>query len=117
MVERFILAGAINSAFGFGVYTILALTSISNLSVIVLSNLLGMAFNYLTNSSLVFKSCIRRRFIPFLLVHFSLAALTFVLVNVLSPLVGGRIPAMATIFIPLGILSYKLLSSVVFKDR
>ena len=45
---RFLLAGGLNTLFGFAVYSLFALSDLSTWMVLIASNLAGIAFNFVT---------------------------------------------------------------------
>jgi putative flippase GtrA len=112
---RFLLAGAANSAFGFAVYSALALTTLPTWLVLTISTSLGLAFNFLTTGGFVFRDLGPGRAPRFVLTYLVVLALYWTLINRLSPLAGGRIGAMAIVILPMAALTYVLQSRFVFR--
>lgn len=112
---RFVMAGAVNTLFGLGVYSTLALTFLPTWAVLVLTNLLGIGFNFVTTGGLVFRDLGLDRLPRFVLCYGLVVLLYWVVITVLSPVAGGRIGAMAVVIVPMTILTYLLQSRFVFR--
>ncbi len=111
---RFLLAGGVNTAFGFVTYTIFALTSLPTWFVLIAAFLLGMVFNFFTTGGFVFRDLSPARIPRFLLCYGAILAVYWVLIRQLSPLAGGRIGAMLIIIAPMTAATYFLQSRFVF---
>ena len=128
---RFAIAGCLNTIFGLIVYSALALTPLPTWAVLMLSNLLGMIFNFMTTGGMVFRDLGLRRVPRFVICYGVLFLIYWVLINSLSqviwgligtmplidrlsPTTGGRIGAMAVIVVPMTLLTYLLQSRYVF---
>ncbi len=112
---RFLFAGALNTAFGFAVYTAFALTPLPTWLVVLSTQVFAIAFSFVTNGGLVFRSLSSRALPRFVLVYLFIAALYAILIDALSPSVGGRIAAMAIVMIPVVALTYALQARFVFR--
>lgn len=64
---RFLLAGALNTVFGYALFLVILATGWPLVVVVALSNIGGVAFNFWTSSSLVFKDRDPRKIIRFCL--------------------------------------------------
>jgi putative flippase GtrA len=111
---RFLLAGGVNTLFGLAVYSALALTPLPTWAVLVLTNLLGIGFNFLTTGGLVFRDLGLARLPRFVLCYGLVVLIYWVAIKALSPVVGGRIGAMAVVIVPMTALTYLLQSRFVF---
>jgi putative flippase GtrA len=111
---RFLFAGGLNTLFGFTVYSILALTDLSTWSVLIASNMAGILFNFITTGGLVFRNLSLSRVPRFLICYGVIFLVYLMLIELLSPLAGGRIWAMAFIVIPMAVLTYFMQSWFVF---
>jgi len=58
---RFILVGALNTTFGYSVYAILIFNNVNYLLSLGISTILGVTFNLVTFSNLVFQSKVNLR--------------------------------------------------------
>jgi putative flippase GtrA len=113
---RFILVGGLNALFGFAIYSLLALTHLSTWIVLIVSNMAGITFNFFTTGGLVFRNISPSRVPRFLVCYGVIFAIYLQLIRWLSPLLGGRIWAMAVIIAPMALLTYFLQSWFVFRD-
>ena len=111
---RFLLAGGINTLFGLVVYSALALTPLPTWAVLVLTNLLGIGFNFITTGGLVFRDLGLDRLPRFVLCYGLVVLIYWVAIKALSPVAGGRIGAMAVVIVPMTALTYLLQSRFVF---
>lgn len=114
-VGRFLLAGAVNTLFGLVVYSALALTSLPTWAVLVLTNLLGIGFNFITTGGLVFRDLDLGRLPRFVLSYGLVVLIYWIVIKALSPVTGGRIGAMAVVIVPMTVLTYLLQSRFVFR--
>lgn len=111
---RYIFAGGLNTAFGFVVYSLLALTEMPTWLVLVVSSCISMIFNFFTAGGIVFFDLNIRR-IPRFVLSYVVILLTYLeLIEWLSPSVGGRIWAMAIIVVPMAAVTYLVQSVFVF---
>ena len=106
---RFLVVGGLNTLFGFVVYSILALSD--------LSNLIGIAFNFITTGGLVFRDMSLNKIPQFLICYGVIFLFYLELIQWLSPIIGGRIVAMAIIVLPMAVLTYFMQSWFVFGDK
>jgi len=111
---RFLLAGSINTLFGFFVFFLLALTSLPTWIILLVSNVICFIFNYLTSGGFVFRDLGITRLPRFLLGYGVVYAFYLVLIEWLSPVVGGRHWAMASVILPMAIFTYFIQSRFVF---
>jgi putative flippase GtrA len=114
---RFVVVGGLNTLFGFVVYSILALSDLSTLMVLIVSNLIGIAFNFVTTGGLVFREMSLTKIPLFLICYGVIFVIYLELIQWLSPIFGGRIVAMAIIVLPMAILTYFIQSWFVFGDK
>jgi putative flippase GtrA len=111
---RFLLVGALNTAFGYGVYALLILLHVPYPIAVFLSTAAGVLFNFKTYGALVFGSHDNRLIGRFILVY----ALIYVL-N-LIPLAWAKrngvslIAAGAVIALPMAAISFALNRRFVF---
>ena len=111
---RFLLVGGLNTLFGFAIFSILVLTDLSTWLVLIASNIAGIAFNFVTTGGLVFRDMSLSRIPRFLICYGVIFLFYLMLIELLSPLAGGRIWAMAIIVIPMAVLTYFIQSWFVF---
>lgn len=113
-IFRFLVVGALNTLFGFVVYTLFALTPLPTWLVLIAANIITLSFNFATTGGLVFRQA-KLRLIPRFLVGYGVVFCIYLgLIHILSPLVGGRIWAMAIIVLPVAALTYVIQLLFVF---
>lgn len=114
---RFLVIGAVNTAFSYVIYALLVLIGLHYSLATLISTILGIIFNFFTTGRIVFRNMDNRRIIRFILVYI----LTY-LVNVLflKGLVDGlsmdKLLAGALVTLPVALLSYYLNSIWTFRD-
>jgi putative flippase GtrA len=114
---RFLAVGGLNTALGYGVYVLFALT-LSHLTtwvILILTNVVTISLNFFTTGGLVFRDMRIGRLPTFVAGYIFILLLYGVLIGWLSPVVGGRIVAMTLIVLPMSALTYLIQSSLVFK--
>lgn len=112
-IFRYYQAGAVNAAFGFGLYAILVWFGLGMYLAQVVAHILGVAFNYFTYSRHVFRDAGPAK-LRFLLSYganylISVAALASVSIIVKSPYIAGLIAIVLT-----SIVNYFMLKGLVF---
>ncbi len=112
---RFLFAGGLNTLFGLAVYTGLALTPLPTWLVLIATNVAGLVFNFITTGGLVFRDLGMERVPRFIVCYCVILATYWALLEWLSPLLGGRIGAMAVIIAPMTAATFLLQSRFVFR--
>lgn len=64
---RFLLVGGLNTVFGYGVYCLMVFIGLSYVWATLVSQVLGVLFNFLTTGTLVFDNRDKRLFLRFVL--------------------------------------------------
>jgi putative flippase GtrA len=112
-IVRYYQAGAINALFGFGVYSALVYFGVNLFVAQIISQILGMLFNYMTYSRHVFvnNSASKTRFVLSYVVNYmlSLAILAIASIFIKSPYVSG-----ALAIVVVSIINYFFLKYLVF---
>ena len=117
LLARFVLAGGVNAAFGFGVFSGLVLLGAPGWLAVLGGNLAGLGFNFLTHGGLVFRQLSWRNLPRFTGCYALLLLINTLMLGLLEGLAGGKIIAQALLTIPLSVLSYFLLSRWVFTSK
>lgn len=112
---RFLLIGALNSIFGFCVFSAMVLLGTGNLPALLAGNLAGLVFNFFSTGGLVFRSLSLQAVPRFVLCYVTVLALNTALLGWLAPLAGNRILAQALLTLPMAVLSYLIMSRWVFR--
>jgi putative flippase GtrA len=115
-ILRFLLAGGINTLFGFAVYTVLIVSGAVVWVAVLVGMLAGTAFNFLTTGGYVFRDLSLHRFPLFLFFYFTVFAINLVLIECLSSFITNKILLQALISPLLAIISYLLMSRCVFQS-
>ena len=114
---RFLIVGGVNTLFGLFVYSLLALTAMPTWFVLLISNLIGMIFNFFTTGGMVFSDLSISRFPRFFICYGAIYLIYLELIDWLDPILNSRIMAMVIIVLPVTILSYLILIFFVFTKK
>jgi putative flippase GtrA len=114
---RFLIVGGVNTLFGLTVYALLALSEMPTWIVLLISNLIGMIFNFFTTGGIVFTDVRISRFPRFFICYGAIYLIYLELINWLEPIFNSRIIAMTIIVIPVTFLSYLILNFFVFTNK
>ena len=111
---RFLAAGALNTLFGFAVYSAAIVLGAPVWAGLVISNACGIAFNFVTTGGYAFRNRMMERFPRFALSYLGLGLVNWLLIDWVGAWVHGPITAQAILAAPLALLSYSLLVRFVF---
>jgi putative flippase GtrA len=115
--SRFLIVGGFNSLFGFSVYALFALTAMETWKVLLISNFIGMLFNFFTAGHIVFFDTRISKMPRFLLSYITIYVVYLVLINWLEPIVDNRITAMAIIVVPVAVATYFIQKFFVYRHK
>ena len=113
-ITRFILVGALNSAFGLTVYTALIWIGSATWLALVLGNLAGIAFNFVTTGGLVFSDLSSKRIPKFVAAYVGVYLLNLFLLHELARTPCGPIMSQVLLTPVMAVITYLLMSRVVF---
>ncbi len=111
---RFLAAGLVNTAFGFGVYWLCLRCGLPVWGALIVGNVAGIVFNFMTTGAFVFRSLLRRHFPRFVCVYLLLYGLNYAGIIGLGKVWIGPVLAQAILTIPTALLSYLLMAKFVF---
>ncbi|MBI5279626.1 MAG: GtrA family protein [Burkholderiales bacterium] len=111
---RFLVAGGINTLFGFAVYSASIAAGAEIWLALLVGMLAGTVFNFFTTGGYAFRQLSIRRWPRFVGCYLFLYGLNLVLAQWLTPLAGGPVQAQALLLAPLAILSYVMMARLVF---
>ena len=114
---RFLVAGGVNTLFGFAVYSACILAGLSVWLSLLTGMLAGTVFNFFTTGGYAFRQLSLGRFPRFVACYLFIYGLNLVLIDMLSAWMDSKIVAQAIITIPMALLSYYLMSRWVFFSR
>lgn len=114
---RFLVIGAVNTAFSYLIYALLVLIGLHYSLATLISTILGIIFNFFTTGRIVFCNMDNRRIIRFILVY-ALAYLVNVLFlkGLVDVLRMDKLIAGGLVTLPVAFLSYYLNSIWTFRD-
>jgi putative flippase GtrA len=114
---RFLLAGGLNTLFGFAVFGVLAWAGLPTWACLLAGNLAGTAFNFITLGGYVFRDLHHRRLPRFVAVYGLIYLLNLGLLAMAQLMAIDRLIAQFCLLIPMAFMSYVLMSCLVFKSR
>ncbi|MGZ3762929.1 MAG: GtrA family protein [Mucilaginibacter sp.] len=108
------LAGGINTFFSFSVYSMAIFAQTTTALALLIAMLSGTVFNFFTTGGYVFRDLSPVRFPSFLISYVLIYAINLQLLNALSVFVNNKIICQAIAAGPMALLSYFLMSKIVF---
>ena len=110
----FLIAGGLNTGFGFLSYAALVLVGMPLWLTVVLSMLAALFFNYLTYGGVVFKNLSRRNMPKFVVFYSLVAVLNYLGLRMLTSVGVGPIISQAFLLPALAVFSFIGMSKYVF---
>ncbi len=116
---RFLVAGGVNTLFGFGVNIAALLAGLPVWAAMLVGTVAGVAFNFFTHGSYAFRDRSARRLPRYLLGYAIVYAVGLGAFHILHFAVPGPGPieCQAMLVIPMALLSYLIMSRFVFQKR
>ena len=114
---RFLFIGAINTAFGYGLFSLLVYISIEPVLALLVATVIGVCFNFFTTGGVVFKNLEGGRFGRFVTVYVVYFALNAVLLEGLRSTGLSAYAAQAVALPPLVIGLYIAQRRFVFHEH
>lgn len=111
---RFLIAGALNTLFGFLVYSVLIIADIPVSLALFGSTVAGALFNFITTGGYVFRDLTPARLPRFLMCYALVYCVNLVLIALLTKWIGSKILAQAFLVLPMALFSYILMARLVF---
>ena len=111
---RFLVAGVINTLFGFAAYSTSILAGAKPWLALLVGMLAGTVFNFFTTGGYPFRQFSIRRWPKFVTAHLGTYLVNLSLVNGLSGVVASDVIAQALLLAPMAVLSYFLMARFVF---
>lgn len=113
-VARFLVVGAVNTVFGYGVFYLLLRGGLSPTPALALATVIGVSFNFVTTGRLVFGNAEPGRIIRFVSVYAIVFAVNAALLEAAIRIGFGAATAQALLLAPCVALSYLLNRTLVF---
>lgn len=111
---RFLIAGGVNTLFGFLVYTAFIFVGVRVWIALICSTVVGIAFNFLTTGGYAFRDLSPGRVPKFIICYVVIFGTNLELITVLMPVLHDKILVQMILAPPLAVLSYYLLARFVF---
>lgn len=113
---RFLIVGAVNTAFGLGVFSAMIMVGFGTYQGLIGSTIAGIIFNFFTYGSVVFRQLACTRVPRFVLAHVFILFINARLIEYISGTYEtGKIQAQAYLVVPVAVVSYVILSNFVFR--
>jgi putative flippase GtrA len=113
---RFFVMGCLNTLFGFITYSLAIWFWGEIWLALLISNVTGVACNFLTMGGVVFRDLGFARLPRFVLVYLGVYLVNWVVIILLTTFIGASmILAQAGLVVPMALMSYVLLSNYVFR--
>lgn len=114
---RFLIAGVINTLFGFAVYSVFIMSGVAVWLSLLVGMLSGTVFNFFTTGGYVFRDLSFTRFPLFVLCYLLVYGINLLLIELISFWLNNKILSQAIVIFPLAFLSYFLMARFVFPPK
>ena len=114
---RFLVAGGVNTMFGFGVNIAALLAGLPVWLAMLVGTVAGVVFNFFTHGGYAFRDMSTRRLPRYVLGYATVYAVGLGAFHVLNVVVRGTITCQVMLVIPMALLSYLIMSRFVFQKR
>lgn len=114
---RFLIAGGINTAFGFCVYSVSILWGLLVWQALLAGMLAGVVFNFVTTGGYVFRDMTAQRLLRFIAAYLLVYWINLGLTELLSHWIDDAILIQLIVVIPMALGSYLLMSRWVFRNQ
>lgn len=111
---RFLLAGSINTLFGFAIYCAAIYAGASVWLALLTGTIIGTVFNFFTTAGYVFRKLTISRFPRFMSCYALVYALNLGLIKLLLPWLGDEKLSQLVLAGPVAVISYLLMARFVF---
>ena len=114
---RFLVAGGLNTLFGFAVYSAAILMGTATWLALLVGMLAGTGFNFVTTGGYVFRDLSLSRFPRFVICYLFIYLVNLGLIGLLSIWLSNPLVSQAAITIPMAFLAYFVMVRFVFPMR
>jgi putative flippase GtrA len=111
---RFLVAGGVNTLFGFAVYSAFILAGMHVWLALLIGTLCGTVFNFITTGGYVFREMVIARFPRFFICYLLVYCINFLLIELISIWLTNKIYSQAILTFPMALLSYLMMKNFVF---
>ena len=113
---RFLIMGAVNALFGFLVFSLAIWLGAESWLALLISNVVGIGWNFLTMGGVVFRELAAARLPRFVLVYLGVYLVNLAGIHMICTHVDtSKIIAQALLVLPMALMSYLLLGRYVFR--
>lgn len=113
-ILRFIVAGVLNTFFGYAVYSLAIILGAAAWMALLTGMLLGTIFNFFTTGGYAFRQLSKERYPRFVACYLLVYGVNLLLIEALSLWISNKLVSQALLLLPLAVLSYVLMSRLVF---
>ena len=113
---RFLLAGGVNTLFGFAAYSALILAGLPVWAALLLAHIAGVGFNFFTTGRFVFRATLRGRLPRFVAVYALIYGVNLMAIATVHRWVPDEIASQAMLTLPMAGFTFWLMQRFVF-DR
>lgn len=114
---RFLIAGVVNTLFGFAVYSAAIGIGAATWFALLIGTVAGTLFNFFTTGGYVFRELSLARFPRFLVCYSLVYGINLGLLETLSIWVSNKTLAQFILLLPMAVLSYFLMARFVFAAK
>lgn len=114
---RFLVAGGVNTLFGFGVNIAVMLAGAPVWLSMLVGTVAGIAFNFLTHGGYAFRDMSTDRLPRYVLGYAVVYAVGLAAFHLLHRVVADQLVCQVLLLIPMALLSYLIMSRFVFHKR
>ncbi len=111
---RFLVAGGINTLFGFAVYSGAVVAGVAAWLALLVATVLGIAFNFITTGGYVFREISLVRLPRFVICYLVVYTINLGLIELLLMWLTNRILSQFVLMCPMTVLSYLLMTRFVY---
>ena len=114
---RFLVAGGVNTLFGFAVYCIFIVAGMDVWLALLAGTLLGTLFNFFTTGGYVFREISFASFPRFVICYLLVYGTNYILIELVSTWMSSKIFSQAILIFPMAMFSYLLMARFVFSSK
>lgn len=114
---RFLLAGGLNTLFGFAVYAVAVLAGLPVWLAMLVGTVAGVAFNFVTLGGYAFRDLSARRLPRFMLGYACVYGVNLAAFGLVHRRVANPVACQVLLVVPVALFSYLVMSRFVFRKR
>ena len=114
---RFLVAGGVNTLFGFVVYSFCIIAGGAVWAALLVGTVSGTIFNFFTTGGYVFRELSLARFPRFVICYLLVYGINLAMIELLFMWMNNKILPQAILILPMALLSYLLMGRFVFSSK